>query len=468
MAVTALWRIKGYIGKVLIYAENPEKTLKPETISIPDEFNRDSLEDVISYAERDEATNHRQLVWGINCTAENARREMMAVKRQFQKEDGTIAYHGYQSFREGEVSPELAHQIGIRLATQLWGDRYQVLVATHLDKESHLHNHFVINTVSFVDGIKFHRTKGDYRQMQIVSDALCKEYGLSVIEKPMGKGKHYLEYQAEKSGKPTWKTYIRDDVDAAIRSSMTFQQFVRNMRERGYAIERRATTLRLLPPGRERFVRFDTLGESYTEDAIISRILKQQKREHPPTPTQPVVRKAKVYGDFRLSKITWKGLRALYFFYLRKLREAQRQPAGYAPYILREELRLMDAISEQSKFVFRHKLDTAEQVETLKSSLLTQVQALTAERTQQRNLKRRQGVSEKDIEQIDTRISELSNQLKSLRKEIKLCDSVIERSLLIQAKNEQLKILKGKEKEKNEPARRSGRTSREYGDKHYH
>lgn len=343
-----------------------------------------------------------------------------------------------------------------------------MLVATHLDKESHLHNHFVINTVSFVDGIKFHRTKGDYRQMQIVSDALCKEYGLSVIEKPMGKGKHYLEYQAEKSGKPTWKTYIRDDVDAAIRSSMTFQQFVRNMRERGYAIERRATTLRLLPPGRERFVRFDTLGESYTEDAIISRILKQQKREHPPTPTQPVVRKAKVYGDFRLSKITWKGLRALYFFYLRKLREAQRQPAGYAPYILREELRLMDAISEQSKFVFRHKLDTAEQVETLKSSLLTQVQALTAERTQQRNLKRRQGVSEKDIEQIDTRISELSNQLKSLRKEIKLCDSVIERSLLIQAKNEQLKILKGKEKEKNEPARRSGRTSREYGDKHYH
>ena len=189
---------------------------------------------------------------------------------------------------------------------------------------------------------------------------------------------------------------------------------------------------------------------------------------HPPKPEPQITRKVKVKGDFRLSKITWKGLRALYFFYLRKLREAQRQPVGYAPYILREDLRLMDAISEQSKFVFKYKLDTAEQVEALKSSLITQVQALTVERTQQRNMKRHQGISEKELAQIDTRISELSNRFKVLRKDIKLCDSVIERSLLIQAKNEQLKILKGKEKEKNEPARRSSRTSREHGDKHYH
>lgn len=468
MAVTALWRIKGYIGKVLLYAENPEKTLNPNSLPIPDEFNRDSLEDVILYAERDEATNQRQLVWGINCTVENARWEMMAVKRKFQKEDGTIAYHGYQSFKEGEVSPELAHQIGIRLATQLWGERYQVLVATHLDKASHLHNHFVINTVSFVDGIKFHRTKGDYRQMQIVSDALCREYGLYVIEKPMGKGQHYLEYQAEKAGKPTWKTYIREDVDAAIRSSMTFQQFVRNMRERGYAIERRATTLRLLPPGRERYVRFDTLGESYTEDKIISRILRQQKREHQPKPEPQTTRKVKVHGDFRLSKVTWKGLRALYFFYRRKLREAQRQSVGYAPYILREDLRLMDAISEQTKFVFKHKLDTAEQVDALKASLTDQMKSISSERTHLRNLKRHKGTTAEEIEKYNARISELSKQLKSLREDVNRCDSVIERSLLIQAKNEQLKTLERKEKEKNEPARRSGRTSREYGDQRYH
>ena len=232
MAVTSLWRVKGYIGKVLLYAENPKKTSNPEIIQVPNELNRDSLEDVIAYAGRDKATNQRQLVWGINCTAENARHEMMAVKRQFRKENGTAAYHGYQSFKEGEVTPELAHLIGIRLATELWGDRYQVLVATHLDKESHLHNHFVINTVSFVDGIKFHRTKGDYLQMQKLSDEICREYGLSVIDNPKGKGKHYSEWQAEKRGEPTWRSIIRDDVDIAIKSSITFQQFVRALRNK--------------------------------------------------------------------------------------------------------------------------------------------------------------------------------------------------------------------------------------------
>ena len=123
---------------------------------------------------------------------------MLAVKRRFGKETGTVAYHGYQSFAPGEATPEMAHEIGLQLAQQLWGEKYQVVVATHLDKESHLHNHFVLNTVSFVDGIKYHRTAKDYHDMQTTSDALCREYGLSVIEEPhRGKGKHYGEWRAD-------------------------------------------------------------------------------------------------------------------------------------------------------------------------------------------------------------------------------------------------------------------------------
>lgn len=128
----------------------------------------------------------------------------------------------------------------------------------------------------------------------------------------------------------------------------------------------------------------------------------------------------------------------------------------------------MDAISEQTKFVFKHKLETAEQVDALKTSLTGQMKSIATERTHLRNLKRHKGTTEEEIEKYNSRISELSKQLKSLRKEVNLCDSVIERSLLIQAKKEQLNTLKRKEKEKNEPARRSGRTSREYGDQHYH
>ena len=128
----------------------------------------------------------------------------------------------------------------------------------------------------------------------------------------------------------------------------------------------------------------------------------------------------------------------------------------------------MDAITEQTKFVFKHKLETAEQVDALKASLTGQIKSIAAERTHLRNLKRHKDATEEEIGKYSSRISELSNQLKSLRKEVNLCDSVIERSLLIQAKNDQLKTLERKEKEKNEPARRSGRTSREYGDQHYH
>lgn len=128
---------------------------------------------------------HRSIAscFGINCSPATARDEMLAVKKRFGKEDGTVAYHGYQSFAPGEATPELAHEIGVKLATRLWGDRYQVIIATHLG-QNHLHNHFVLNTVSFADGIKYHRTRKDYHEMQTVSDALCREYRLSVIENP--------------------------------------------------------------------------------------------------------------------------------------------------------------------------------------------------------------------------------------------------------------------------------------------
>ena len=148
MATTSIWRVHGKIGKVLIYAENPDKTIEESPIAMPDGINRDALEDVILYAAREDATNKKQYVSGVNCTPANAREKMLKVKDEYDKHGGVIAYHGYQSFAEGEVTPETAHEIGKRLAERLWGDRFQVLVATHLDKQSHIHNHFVILKVS--------------------------------------------------------------------------------------------------------------------------------------------------------------------------------------------------------------------------------------------------------------------------------------------------------------------------------
>ena len=215
MAVTSIWRVHGRIGKVLDYVENAEKTT---AVSSGD----GDLSDVIDYAIQQRKTSQTQVrdgeevvqrfVSGINCHPNTAKMEMQKIKKFYGKEDGVIAYHGYQSFAPGEATPEIAHEIGIKLAQQLWGDRYQVLVATHLDRANHLHSHFVINTVSFVDGIKYHRTKEDYQEMRRVSDALCREYGLTVIRNSKGRGMTYNEWAAEKdeanitaNGKPSSK-----------------------------------------------------------------------------------------------------------------------------------------------------------------------------------------------------------------------------------------------------------------------
>ena len=298
MAVTSIWRVNGWLGKVVDYVKNPEKTTNPEFYENGDMTEREcqGLEDVISYAVSSHKTQQvneeldtlERFVSGINCNPSTAREEMIAVKKRFGKEDGTIAYHGYQSFAPGEATPEMAHKIGVELAQRLWGDRYQVVVATHLDKANHLHNHFVLNTVSFVDGIRYHRTAKDYHEMQTVSDTLCREYGLSVIENPQpGKGKHYGEWRAEQEQRPTWRGIVRSDVDEVICQSMTERQFFDNLHRKGYEVKV-GKDISVRPPGKERFVRLArNFGEDYTMESIRRRILEQSRAVRPPAGACP-------------------------------------------------------------------------------------------------------------------------------------------------------------------------------------
>ena len=281
MATTSLWRVKGNIGSVIRYAENEKKT----KAAVPDP--EETMINVLAYTSRPTATEEQKYVTPLNCSSEHTAEDMVAVKRAFGKEGGTMAYHGYQSFREGEVTPEIAHEIGVKLAMELWGDRYQVLVATHLDKQSHIHNHFVLNTVSFVDGRKFCRTNADYQRMRDASDRLCRVYGLSVLRQSEGRGKSHAEWQAEKDGLPTIRELIRKDIDSIIRSSVTMQQFYRQMEERGYEFKfygkdgKELLRPSLKPKGSERFFRFDRLGKAYDLEEIQDRILEKYWYEDP-------------------------------------------------------------------------------------------------------------------------------------------------------------------------------------------
>ncbi|GIQ66702.1 hypothetical protein PACILC2_52700 [Paenibacillus cisolokensis] len=273
------------------------------------------MQQVLDYAQSGNKTEKQLYVSGINCDPLTAYEQMQRTKRQFQKTEGIVAFHGYQAFAPGEATPEIAHAIGVKLAQELWGDRFEVIVATHLDKE-HLHNHFVLNSVSFMDGKRYYDNKASYALLRRTSDRLCREHALSVIEQPEpGKAKHYGEWKADREGKPTWRGLIRTDVDQAIAASMTWTQFITSLQKQGYEVKTTVKHVAVRPPGKERFVRLRSLGDDYTEEALKQRILRNRIPRKPQPLPMPRRRRAVCKGTLRSGR-KFSGLQALYLRYL--------------------------------------------------------------------------------------------------------------------------------------------------------
>jgi len=471
MATTSLWRIKGSMGRVVDYVENADKTTAP--IAEPAEASSETLENLIAYAGREEATNLRKLITGIQVDPERAREQMMNVKEAFEKTGGTIAYHGYQSFAEGEVTPELAHTIGVKLAEELWGDRYQVLVCTHLDKASHIHNHFLINTVSFVDGIKFHRTNEDYRRMQQVSDRLCREYGLSVVRHPEHSGKNYGQWLAEKNGKPTYASTIRADIDRAIGQSLTEREFYDRLEDMGYELKFYAKSGKILqrpslrPKGSKKFFRFDNLGENYNVDEIADRILENIRREVPfPEEEMEKVRKYRKEHPPH-TKVT--GLAALYYHYCYELHIIVHYPASVqrVSFFMREDIRKLDRLDAQVRFLGENHISTYEDLTMYREATEQKIEKLKADRTWLRNKLKRiiRGGNETMLQSVKLEIREISAQIDKLRDSLVTCDSVEQRSAQMQKeladlKQQTMEQTEEKEEITDELLRRSGGTGR--------
>lgn len=478
MAVTSIWRVKGWLGKVVVYVENPDKTTNPAYYEKEDmtDLECQGLNDVIAYAVNSSKTqqtiqeeeNVLRFVSGVNCHPATARAEMMAVKKRFGKEDGTVAYHGYQSFAPGEATPEIAHRIGVELAQRLWGERYQVVVATHLDKENHLHNHFVLNTVSFADGIKFHRTEKDYHEMRSMSDELCREYGLSVIQNPQpGKSKQYGEWRAEQEQRPTWRGLIRGDIDEVIRQSMTERQFFENLHKKGYEVKV-GKDISVRPPGKDRFVRLArNFGEDYTLEGIRRRILEQSRPARPLPEPAPKTKRYRVSGNWKgRKKVT--GFRALYLHYcylLGVFPKNKQQNKRRLHFLLREDLIKLDAITQEGRLLGTNHIDTAQQLSSYKENLETRIDAVTSQRKQLYRKQRTVAVKSDEAasQQVKTEIDSLSKELKQLRWEVKLCSDIQVRSGIMQ---EHIKIVREdeqsqrKEQKEHDQLRRCGGTNR--------
>ena len=465
MAVTSLWRVKGAIGRLILYTANPDKTVEKKVI---DTGNNDTdpeqaLGDVISYVGRNEATEDMEYVYGINCNAKVAQKQMMAVKRKFKKLGGVVAYHGYQSFAEGEVTPDEAHKIGIELADELWGDHFQVLVTTHLDKESHIHNHFVINTVSKLDGHKFHRTEKDYYKMREVSDRLCREHGLSVVSKPAEKGMNYAEWQAEKEGKSTVRGTIREAIDMAVRASVTPKQFLDFMDEFGFVIDQSGKHAKIKQVGNERFVRFRSLGPGYSIEEILERIDNNDKSRLPKIPPQEDVRQVFDGEDEPVSEM---GYVPLYRSYRRALDIANERPRTNIRiyYLVRQDTSAMRLYTDSLDLVVDHNLKTGQDVINYKTEAMRQIDENRKLRQEMRNALKRAERAGDTIEAGKARynIEVYSRRLSQLRREVTTCDEVLERSRHVRdnlTRIEQGKF-RGKERRKNEHISGRGGSSR--------
>ena len=397
----------------------------------------------------------------------------METKRLFGQMDGRTCYHGYQSFRAGEVDADTAHRIGVALAKELWGDRFEVVVATHLNTD-HYHNHFVINSVSPVDGRKFSNRKPDYARMREVSDRLCKEHQLSVIKDPQWNGKSYAEWSANKHGKPTYRDIVKADIDRAILASTTMRDFYRVMEQMGYTFKRNKENGQplahpvALPPGAKKGVRMDRLGEEYTFDGITQRILRNMRKRIPfPEAENRRLGRYRYRGNFKKHKKAT-GLRALYFYYCYRLKIIVKHPASTKKVlgVLREDILKLDQRIAETRFLGKYKIETADELAGRKQYAENQIEVLTDQRKDLRNaLKRitRKGDAA-EIEATKEKISALTDELIKLRKEVKLCDSIAERSGLVKEGLEAIieqDTSERKEKNQYEHSRRRSGTDRQ-------
>ena len=418
MAVTKLWVIKDSLQRVLDYAANPDKT------------EYDALAQTLHYAENDAKTKlneSAQLVTGIHCRADHAWEDMRAVQERFGKTDGVVALHAYQSFREGEVTPEQCHEIGVALARKVWGKRFQVLVATHMNTDN-LHNHFVINSVSYVDGKKYEQRRSQYTEFRAASDKLCREYGLSVVEQPKAK-------------EPARYARMREAIDQACEDASTPEDFHRALYRQGYIFgadpNRKYATIRARDGGRA--VRLYRLGEEYDLTAIDDRLrgnyllygsrlyeLKNPPRQNTPKRYRP----KDTYAGKGILQIFFEvffGESQMHRLYLYYCYQLGILPKKQQPCINRPELeaiwRNIDKVLAEHAFVKEHQFPSLQAIEDYRKGLSQQMETLAAQRAEiVKQMRRKDAPPE-----LADRRAVLTCKIAELRKEDRIAEGAIKR-----------------------------------------
>ena len=423
MATTKIWAIKDSLSRVVSYAENPDKTSFFE------------LKQVLKYAENDEKTvdenDKTMYVTGVNCKRETAYEEMMKVQKRFDKCTGNIAYHAYQSFKTGEVSPELAHKIGVELAEKMWSE-HQVLVATHFNTGTY-HNHFVINSVNMFTGKKFNCSKVAYYHFRELSDELCREYGLTVIERPKGKTPRSI-YFAEKRGEPTKYNVIRKDIDDAMKMCINYGQFKKIMLKKGYIINddynRKYPTIKSIND--KKAVRMYHLGEEYLPQNIARTVennpyyFQNRYLEFTKTRKKNKYKVHRLKGNFKnIKKLSGIDMLFLSLYYFMGL--LPKEKPRYTPLSpeMKQEVRKLERYSNEIRLIVSEKLKTVDDVKSYISQTEKDIENITNLRQKYRN-KLRNCTNDNLIKEYKTKRDECTAILNKHRKSLKTANYILE------------------------------------------
>ncbi len=414
MATTGFWPVKGRLKDVIDYAANPDKTTDARYLDA-------DLYAALRYAENDGKTDQRLYVSGVNCSKRNAYAQMMAVKRRFGERGAVVAYHGYQSFVTGEVTPEEAHAIGVETAHRMWGDRFQVVVTTHLNTDN-LHNHFVVNSVSFKDGLKFRNKIGDHIQMRRISDVICRERGKDVLENA-GFYHHYGKSHREA---------VANDVREALPYCRRMEDLYARLRARGYILNRTEgyKHMTVTAPGWKRPVRLDSIG--FTVERITAVFVRNREE---PIWRQPPPVKRKYPLDDLLKKLDFDighrrdgvevFIEAMFYVMILLLKMARESAIRSAE--LRNEARNLEQYVADHHFLRANELHTVTDLESYVNQTKGEIVSLEKERDKISNRIRRPKSPEDKAENKERR-REVTRRITPLRQNLRTAERILKKS----------------------------------------
>ena len=421
---------------VIDYARNPDKTFDPKCLD-------DDLQKALRYVANDEKTDRALFVDTINCPKKRAHEQMMATKRRFGKIGGNVAYHGYQSFVKGEVTPEEVHAIGMETARRMWGDAYEMIVTTHMNTDN-LHNHMVVNSVSFRTGKKFANHIADHYRLREISDAVCIEHGKSILKNKTLYGGGKGAYWTHKKGGLTHRDILKRDVESVLRYSKDAEDFRRRLKALGYQFMRgddKHRHLSIKAADWQRPIRLDGLG--YTREMINARFDRNRKDEffliersrHPAFKPQryPLLELEKQLSwEIDHSSDTAIVMVDVMFFILLQLlmlindREAQAQRCQPLSPSIRMEIAKLHHVKREYHLLADNNIHSAQELLYFADDIAGQIKSMESERRKYRNLLRRPKTQE--IENAYKRnCKDLSDRILPLREKLRIAKRVIER-----------------------------------------